>query len=80
MTGNESHSQAQQREFVVGEKEKPAGHQVRICKLKADGKIDEIERLESKPIVFCNKCKAKSNNPSSLCNPRGLKPMKQLKN
>jgi hypothetical protein len=64
-----------QREFVVGEKEKPAGN-VRLCKLKADGKIDEIERLELKPIVYCNKCKAKSNNPSSLCNPRALKPSK----
>jgi hypothetical protein len=62
----------------VGEKEKSAGRDVRICKLKKDGKIDEIEAHEVKPIVYCNKCKAKSNNPSTLCNPRALKPGKSM--
>lgn len=61
----------------MGEKGKcAAGQPARICKLKKDGKIEEIEALELKPIVFCQKCKAQSNNPSYLCNPRGLKPGK----
>jgi len=38
-----------------------------------DGKLDEVETHSVKPIVFCNKCKAKANDPSYLCNPRTLK-------
>ncbi|HBG07971.1 MAG: hypothetical protein A2075_10955 [Geobacteraceae bacterium GWC2_58_44] len=66
----------------MGEKEqsgKPAGHQERICKLKKDGKLEEIDRLELRPIVYCNKCKAKANHPSYLCNPRALKAPKVQK-
>lgn len=55
---------------------KPAGNQVRICKLKKDGDIEEVERYQMNPIVYCSKCQAKSNNPLYLCNPRALKPIK----
>lgn len=51
----------------------PQKHKVHLCKLSKDGKLEEVEALSVKPIVFCNKCKAKSNDPSSLCNPRALK-------
>ena len=53
--------------------EKPSKHKVHLCKLNKDGKLDEIETLSVKPIVFCHKCKAKANDPSYLCNPRTLK-------
>ena len=53
--------------------EKPSKHKVHMCKLNKDGKSDEVEAYSVKPIVFCNKCKAKSNDPSYLCNPRALK-------
>jgi hypothetical protein len=65
----------------MGEKEKsgqPAG-KVRICKLKADGKIEEIDIRELNPIVYCNKCRAKADDPSYLCNPRALKAPKMQK-
>lgn len=63
----------------MGEKDKcgkPAEHKERICKLKKDGKLDEVEAHELNPIVYCNKCKAKAADPSYLCNPRALKPPK----
>jgi len=53
--------------------EKPLKHKVHLCKLNKDGKLDEVETHSAKPIVFCNKCKAKANDPSYLCNPRTLK-------
>lgn len=56
-----------------GKSGKPAGAKERICKLKKDGKLDEVELHEQKPVVFCSKCKAKSDDPSYLCNPRALK-------
>lgn len=63
----------------MGEKEKSAKQKVRICKLKKDGKLDEIRQLELNPIVYCDKCKAKADDPSSICNPRALKPSKKQK-
>ena len=62
-----------------GQSAKPAGHKVRICKLKKDGKLEEIDRLGLKPIVYCDKCKAKADDPSCLCNPRALKAPKSQK-
>ena len=59
--------------------EKPAGHKVRMCKLKKDGNLEELNLREANPIVYCNKCKAKAGNPLYLCNPRALKPPKQNK-
>jgi hypothetical protein len=49
------------------------GQKVRLCKLKKDGKLDEISLYQQNPIVYCNKCKAKAADPSLLCNPRALK-------
>lgn len=66
----------------MGEMEKggkPAGPKERMCKLKADGRIEEIDLRELKPIVYCNKCRAKADNPSYLCNPRALKEPKVQK-
>jgi hypothetical protein len=55
---------------------KPMVHKQNICKLKKDGNLEEIAKLSAKPIVFCNKCKAQADNPSSLCNPRAIKQKK----
>jgi hypothetical protein len=60
----------------MGECQKSGGQKVRICKLRKDGKLEEITVHELKPIVYCNKCKAKANDPSYLCNPRALKSSK----
>lgn len=57
----------------------PAGSKERMCKLKADGRIEEIDLRELNPIVYCNKCRAKADNPSYLCNPRSLKAPKAQK-
>lgn len=51
----------------------PAMQKDKICKLNKDGKLEEIARLSVKPIVFCSKCRAQADSPSSLCNPRALK-------
>jgi len=58
---------------VSGKAAQPANHKVRICKLKKDGELEEVERRERNPIVFCSKCQAKSDDPLSVCNPRALK-------
>jgi len=60
----------------IEKSEQQAKHKVNICKLKKDGNVEEVEQQELNPIVYCNKCKAKANDPSYLCNPRALKPMK----
>jgi hypothetical protein len=57
----------------MGEKDK---HKVRLCKLKKDGKLDEVGRHGLNTIVYCDKCKAKADDPSCICNPRALKPSK----
>ena len=60
----------------MGDQRKPATpHKPKdkICKLNKDGKIEEIDALSAKPIVYCNKCRAKANDPGSVCNPRTLK-------
>jgi hypothetical protein len=50
-----------------------AGQKLRLCKLRKEGKLEEISLHERNPIVYCNKCKAVANDPSLLCNPRALK-------
>lgn len=63
----------------MGEKEKcesPAKHKAHMCKLRKDGRTDELERYGQNPIVYCNKCKARANDPLVVCNPRALKPGK----
>lgn len=57
----------------MADKGRTAGPKDRMCKLRKDGKLDEIALRELKPIVYCNKCRAESNDPSYLCNPRALK-------
>lgn len=54
--------------------ENPAKHKVHMCKLRKDGKIEEVEKFEANPIVYCNKCRIKANDPCVVCNPRALKP------
>jgi hypothetical protein len=54
-------------------------HKIRICKLRKDGKLDEVDKHELNPIVYCNKCNAKSDDPSYICNPRTLKAPKIAK-
>jgi len=61
----------------IGKAEQSVRQKVRICKLKKDGELEEVERREQNPIVFCSKCKAKADDPSSLCNPRALKAVKR---
>jgi hypothetical protein len=56
-----------------GKCEKPAGHKVHMCKLKKEGKRDEMDLHEQNSIVYCKKCNAKADDPSYLCNPRALK-------
>ncbi|HBA87007.1 MAG TPA: hypothetical protein DCZ75_03170 [Geobacter sp.] len=60
----------------MGDREKcenPERHKVHLCKLRKDGKDEELERYREKPIVICNKCKIQANDPRTLCNPRALK-------
>lgn len=56
-----------------GKNSKLQKQKVHLCKLNKDGKLEEVEALSAKPIVFCGKCRAKSNDPGSLCSPRALK-------
>jgi len=56
-----------------GKSSKPLKQKVHLCKLSRDGKLDEVEALSAQPIVFCGKCRAKANDPGSLCSPRALK-------
>lgn len=61
----------------MGEKERcehPSGHKVHMCKLKKDGRDEEYERHGQNPIVYCNKCKVRADDPLVVCNPRALKP------
>ncbi|GAW68277.1 hypothetical protein GPEL0_01r4545 [Geoanaerobacter pelophilus] len=44
-----------------------------MCKLKKDGRVEELEKYQKDPIVFCNKCKMQANDPCLLCNPRAIK-------
>lgn len=55
-------------------KQTPA--KAKMCKLKKDGMIEEIDKLSARPIVICNKCRAEADSPTHLCNPRALKPKK----
>lgn len=46
---------------------------LKICQLKAQGLMEEIDRRSTKPTVVCGKCGAKANLPEQLHNPRPLK-------
>ena len=47
--------------------------EMKICQLRANGLMEEIDRRSDKPTVVCNKCGAKANLPEQLHNPRPLK-------
>lgn len=53
--------------------ETPLKHKDHMCKLKKDGRTEELEKFQENPIVFCNKCKMQANDPCRLCNPRAIK-------
>lgn len=55
------------------EKSAAPAAKAKMCKLVKDGREDLIAQVTLRPTVFCNKCKAKADNPSILCNPRALK-------
>lgn len=52
----------------------PGHHKTHMCKLKKDGRMEEYQRHLENPIVYCNKCKVRANDPRVLCNPRSIKP------
>ena len=45
---------------------------LKMCELKAQGLMEEIDRRSTRPTVVCGKCGAKANNASDLHNPRPL--------
>jgi len=46
---------------------------LKICQLKAQGLMEEIDRRSTEPTVICGKCRAKANLPEHLHNPLPLK-------
>ena len=50
----------------------PAEHKVHMCQLKAEGRMEEIDRHEAHPKFACNKCGAKAEDAGFLCQPREL--------
>lgn len=47
--------------------------QLKMCQLKAQGWMAEIDRRSTKPTVVCNKCGAKADRAADLHNPLPLK-------
>ncbi len=45
---------------------------LKMCELRAQGLMEEIDRRSSRPTVVCGKCGAKANLPEHLHNPRPL--------
>jgi hypothetical protein len=59
----------------MNDKEKcpsPGEHKLHMCKLQEKGLMEEIDRHSAKPTVICNKCRAKADEATYLCNPRPL--------
>ncbi len=50
---------------------------LKMCELKAQGLMEEIDKRSDKPTVVCGKCQAKANQPEHLHNPRPL-PAKKM--
>lgn len=46
---------------------------LKICQLKAQGLMEEIDRRTTKPTVVCNKCGARADLPEHVHNPLPLK-------
>ena len=49
---------------------KPTEHKAHMCQLKADGKMEEIDRHEAQPNFICNRCGAHAEEEGYLCQPR----------
>jgi hypothetical protein len=47
--------------------------QLKICQLRAQGLLEEIDRRSTDPTVVCGKCGAKANHAEQVHNPRPLK-------
>lgn len=45
---------------------------LKMCELRAQGMMEELDRRSSAPTVVCGKCGAKANRPEYLHNPRPL--------
>ncbi|SHJ45547.1 hypothetical protein SAMN02745165_02433 [Malonomonas rubra DSM 5091] len=45
---------------------------LKMCQLKAQGLMEEIDRRSDKPEFVCGKCRAKANRAEDLHNPRPL--------
>jgi hypothetical protein len=43
-----------------------------MCQLKAEGRMEEIDRHAASPKFVCNKCGAKADDSGYLCQPREL--------
>jgi hypothetical protein len=48
-------------------------NELKMCQLKAQGLMEEIDRRSTNPTVVCGKCRAKANLPEQVHNPRPLK-------
>ena len=46
---------------------------LKMCQLKAQGLMEEIDRRSTRPTVVCAKCGAKANEADQVHNPRPLK-------
>jgi hypothetical protein len=51
---------------------KPAAHKAHMCQLKAEGRIEEIDKHSASPKFACNRCGAKADDEGYLCQPRPL--------
>ena len=47
--------------------------ELKMCQLKAQGLMEEIDRRSTQPTVICNKCGAKANQAHQVHNPLPLK-------
>ncbi len=56
----------------VGSCPKPEGHKAHMCQLKAEGRIEEIDKHSANPKFACNRCGAKADDEGYLCQPRAL--------
>lgn len=46
--------------------------QMKMCELRAQGLMEEIDRRSGAPMVVCGKCGARADRPEDLHNPRPL--------
>ena len=51
---------------------KGAEHKAHMCRLKHEGRIEEMDKHSAQPKFVCNKCGAKADEEEYLCNPRPI--------